>query len=173
LEEAKEKPKFVFEPLGSAHDRAAFSCAAPILENYLKTQARQDVSKRLAAVYIMTVDGKTIAGFYTLSQYSILSSEIPEEITRKLTKHDQIPATLIGRLARHTAHRGTGAGDLLLVDALQRCLAIATQAASWAVVVEAKNERGTAFYKKLGFEAFPSHPLKLFLPTVTIAKMFA
>jgi GNAT superfamily N-acetyltransferase len=172
VEEAKQKPKFVFEPLGSAHDRAAFSCEEPSLENYLKTQARQDVSKKLAAVYIMTVNGKTIAGFYTLSQYTILSGEIPEEIARKLTKHDQVPATLIGRLARHTAHRGTGAGDLLLVDALQRCLVISAQAASWAVVVEAKNDGGADFYKKFGFVALPSHPLKLFLPTSTIEKMF-
>lgn len=172
MEEAEEKPKFVFEPLGSVHDRAAFSCEERILENYLKTQARQDVSKKLTAVYTTTVDGKNIAGFYTLSRYSILSGEIPEEVTRKLTKHDQIPVTLVGRLARHTAYRGTGAGSLLLVDALQRCLAISTRAASWAVVVEAKTERGAAFYKRFGFDAFPSHPLKLFLPTVTIEKLF-
>lgn len=168
-----EKPKFNFEPLASSHDRAAFSCEDPILENYLKTQARQDARKKLAAVFIMTADGKNIAGFYTLSQYSVLSGEIPEEITRKLTKHDQIPATLIGRLARHTEQRGTGVGDLLLADALQRCLAISAQAASWAVIVDAKSESGTAFYNRWGFEAFPSHPLKLFLPMATIKKMFA
>lgn len=173
MEEGKEKPKFIFEPLGAAHDRAAFVCEEPILENYLKVQARQDARKKLAAVFIMTADGKSVAGFYALSQYSILSGEIPEEITRKLTKHDQIPATLIGRLARHTAQRGTGAGDLLLADALQRCLVISAQAASWAVIVDAKSESGTAFYKRWGFEAFPSHPLKLFLPTATIEKMFA
>ena len=121
----------------------------------------------------MTPDGKSIAGFYTLSQFSILSNEIPEEIRRRLTKHGQLPATLIGRLARHRAHRGTDAGDSLLADALQRCLAIGTQAASWAAVVEAKDERGTAFYRRFGFEAFPSHPLRLFLPTVTIEKLFA
>lgn len=173
MAEAKKSLQFFFEPLGPAHDRAAFSCEERILESYLKTQARQDVSKRLAAVYVMTPDGKTIAGFYSLSQYSIVSGEIPEEIRRKLTKHDQIPATLIGRLARHTALRGAGAGDLLLVDALKRCLVISTRAASWAVVVEAKDGRGAAFYKKFGFDAFRSHPLRLFLPTVTIEKMFA
>lgn len=172
MEADKKKPQFFFEPLGAAHDRAAFSCEEPRLKSYIKTQARQDASKKLAAVFIMTVDGRAIAGFYTLSRYTIRSGEIPEEITRRLTKHDQIPATLIGRLARHTAYRGTGAGDLLLVNALQRCLALSRQAASWAVVVEAKNERGTAFYKKFGFEAFPSRPLKLFLPTATIEKMF-
>lgn len=171
--EAKENPKFFFEPLGPSHDRAAFSCEEPVLENYLKAQARQDARKKLAAVFIMTVDGKNIAGFYTVSQYSILSAEIPEEIARKLTRHDHIPATLIGRLARHTAHRGTGVGDLLLADALRRCLAISTHAASWAVIVDAKSASGTAFYKKWGFQPFPSHPLKLFLPTATIEKMFA
>jgi hypothetical protein len=173
LEAAKQKPQYFFEALGAAHDRAAFSCEEPRLENYLKTQARQDAGKKLAAVFIMTADGKGIAGFYTLSQYSIWSGEIPAQISSKMTKHGQIPATLIGRLARDTALRGTGAGDLLLVDALRRCLALSTQAASWAVVVEAKNERRTIFYKKFGFQVFPSHPLKLFLPTATIQKMFS
>jgi hypothetical protein len=160
-------------PLGSAHDRAAFSCEEPRLENYIKTQARQDAGKKVAAVFVITVDGRAIAGFYTLSQYTIRSGEIPEEIARRLTKHDQISATLIGRLARDTAFRGTGAGDLLLLSALQQCLALSGQAASWAIVVEAKNERGTAFYKKFGCAAFPSPPLKLFLPIATIEKMFA
>lgn len=172
MEESKKVSQFFFEPLGSAHDRAAFSCEEPRLESYLKTQARQDANKRLAAVFVMTVDGRAIAGFYTLSQYTIRSGEIPDEIRRRLTKHDQIPATLIGRLARDMAYRGTGAGDLLLVDALRRCLILSREAGSWAVVVEAKTERGTAFYKKFGFEAFPSHPLKLFLPIATAEKMF-
>ena len=172
MEEGKEQPKFVFEPLRSAHDRAAFSCEEHILENYLKTQARQDATKKLAAVFIMTADGRTIAGFYTLSNYAIRSNEIPEAVVSKLTKHDQIPATLIGRLARHTTYRGTGAGDLLLGDALRRCLEASKQTASWAVVVDAKSESGTALYKRWGFESFPSHPLKLFLPILTIEKMF-
>jgi GNAT superfamily N-acetyltransferase len=173
LEEAKEKPTFIFEPLGSAHDRAAFACGEPILDDYLKTRASQEAKKKIAAVFVMAADGRAIAGFYTLSQYSILSSEIPEALSRKLPKYDQIPATLIGRLARHTAHRKTGVGDLLLADALRRCSEISKQAASWAVIAEAKNESGTIFYKKWGFEAFPSQPLKLFLPIVTIEKMFA
>lgn len=172
MEDEKEQPKFAFEPLGSAHDRAAFSCEEAALEKYLKTQARQDVTKRLAAVFIMTPNGNAIAGFYTLSNYTIRSSEIPGELLSKLTKYDEVPATLIGRLARDVAYKGTGAGDLLLTDALQRCLKASRQTASWAVIVDAKSESGTEFYKEWGFEAFPSHPLKLFLPTATIEKMF-
>ena len=173
MKASKEKPQFTFEPLGPTHDRAAFACEEPKLEHYLKTQARQDVGKKIAAVFVMTQDGKTIAGFYTLSNYTIRNSDIPEEITRKLTKQGEIPATLIGRLARHTAFRGTGAGDLLLMDALRRCLSVSKQTASWAVVVEAKNQGGTVFYKKFGFMAFPNHSLKLFMPFGTIEQLFA
>ncbi len=165
-------PPFFFEPLGSTDNRATFSCEEPRLESYVKRQARQDVSKKLAAVFIMSANGRAIAGFYTLSQYAIWSGEIPAEVARRLTKHDQVPATLIGRLARDTAYRGTGAGDWLLVKALRRCLAFSRQAASRAVVVEAKNECGTDFCKKFGFVPFPARLLKLFLPIATIEEMF-
>jgi predicted GNAT family N-acyltransferase len=174
LEQSNDTPTFSFEPLNRFHDRAAFSCAdEPILEKYLKTQARQDAEKNLAAVYVMTPDGKAIAGYYTLSQYTIRDTEIPEQIRLKLTKHSEIPATLIGRLARHTDMRGKRAGDLLLADALQRCLQISGQIASWAVVVEAKNAKGADIYRKWNFIPFPTNPLKLFLPTTTIEEMFS
>ena len=168
----EEKRKFIVEPLSSAHDRAAFSCGQAVLDHYLKTQARQDVRKQLAAVYIMTTDGEAIAGFYTLSQYVVRSAEIPEEIRHKLTRHDEVPATLIGRLARDRAHSKKGDGALLVVDALRRCLTASVNAASWAVIVDSKDDQTAAFYKKFDFIAFPSRPLKLFLPTVTIQKMF-
>jgi predicted GNAT family N-acyltransferase len=167
---AAEQPKFGFEPLASGHDRAAFSCGNPVLDNYLKTQARQDSTKKIAAVYVMTPDGKIIAGYYTLSQYTIQSSDVPSEHLSKLTKHAAIPATLIGRLARDLKYRGTG--ELLLMDALQRCMMASRQVASWATVVDATDDEGAQFYRDYGFESFPSHPLKLFLPTLTIEKMF-
>jgi predicted N-acetyltransferase YhbS len=164
---------FNVEPLGSKHNRAAFCCEKPALENYLRTQARQDAEKNLAAVFVMTADGKTIAGYYTLSQYSIQGGEIPEDISRKLTRHREIPATLIGRLARDISVRGTGIGHLLLADALRRCVSSSKQAASWAVVVDVKDDDAATFYKKWEFQAFPSQPMKMFLPTSTAEKLFA
>jgi predicted N-acetyltransferase YhbS len=173
LELGEKPPKFNVEPLGSDHNRAAFCCEKPALQTYLRTQARQDMEKNLAAVFVMTADGKTIAGYYTLSQYSIQSGEIPEEISRKLTRHQEIPATLIGRLARDISVRGTGIGDLLLSDALRRCVSNSKQAASWAVVVDVKDDDAATFYKKWEFQAFPSQPMKMFLPTSTAEKLFA
>jgi len=172
LADPVEKPKFTFEPLSPKHDRAAFSCGIPALDNYIKTQAGQSVRKNLSAVFVLTPDGKTIAGYFTLSQYSLRLDEIPEEIAKKLTKHSEVPATLIGRLATSIDYRGHGLGEMLLMDALKRCLKVSQQIGSWAVIVDAKDENAFTFYKKYGFNELPSVPNRLFMMIATISKMF-
>ena len=66
-----------FGPLGPTHDRAAFACGIEALDNYLRKQVRQDVKKRVAVAFVLTPDGKTVAGYYTLSQYSVELDAIP------------------------------------------------------------------------------------------------
>jgi len=171
LEEQPPKPKLYIEPLRASHNRAAFSCGIPPLDKYLQTQARQDMKKRLAAVYVLTPDGKTIAGYYTLSAYSVRLDKIPEEIARKLTRMPEVPATLVGRLARSSPFRGQGSGEILLADALKRSLANSRHVASWTVLVDAKDANAVAFYKKYGFMEIPATPSRLFLPMETIAKL--
>jgi ribosomal protein S18 acetylase RimI-like enzyme len=166
-----DKYEFLCEPLEPGHDRAAFVCDSPALERYLKTQARQDVEKRLAAVFVLTANGKTVAGYYSLSQFSVQAERIPDQIRRKLTQYQEIPATLIGRLARRTAFRGQGVGELLLMDALRRCHLHAKEVGEWAVLVEAKDERAIAFYKKYGFLEIQGHANRLFLPMETVSKL--
>jgi hypothetical protein len=173
LGEQQDKHHFVFEPLGPNHDRAAFSCGIPQLDAYLKTQAGQSVKKNLAAVFVMTPDNKTIAGYYTLSQYSILLDNVPENLARKLTRHSEVPATLIGRLARsNVVNYGFRLGPMLLMDALHRSFLHSQEIASWAVVVDVKDEKAGNFYREFGFIDIPKVPQRLFLPMQTIAKMF-
>jgi ribosomal protein S18 acetylase RimI-like enzyme len=173
LEGHQDKPKFVFEPLGPNHDRAAFSCGSPKLDTYLLTQAGQDRKKNLSVAFILTPDSKTIAGYFTLSQYSVKLDDIPEEIARELTRHNEIPATLIGRLARSESFRGMGLGEMLLMDALHRCLINSRQVASWAVIVDAKDDAAIAFYRQYGFIEVPKMPNRWFLPMATLVRMFA
>ncbi|HKE09914.1 MAG TPA: GNAT family N-acetyltransferase [Candidatus Acidoferrum sp.] len=163
---------FKIEPLGKNHDRAAFSCGKESLDRYLKTQAGQAVGKNLAAVFILTSDGKRIAGYYTLSSYAVQLDEIPEEIGKKLTRMREIPATLLGRLARSAEFRGLGIGGVLLANTLKRALQNSAQVASWAVIVEAIDEEAAEFYKHYGFIPFPNQPSRLFLPMNSIQKMF-
>jgi predicted GNAT family N-acyltransferase len=161
------------EPLGPQHDRAAFSSGSAALDQYLKTQASQAVEKNLAAVFILTADGKTILGYFTLSAFSIKLTEIPEQLAKNLTKMGEVPATLVGRLARSLDQKGKGIGGILLVDALKKALQNSVTVASWAVVVDAKDENASAFYKRFGFVEFPNTPNRLFLPMRSIEELFA
>lgn len=165
-------PTCFIEPLAKKHDRAAFSCGVDPLDQYLQRRATQDVKKHVAVAFVLTPNGKTIAGFYTLSQYAVELDVIPEEIARKLPKYSHVPATLLGRLAISTSFRCQRLGEILLMDALSRSLHGSRQLASCAVIVDAKDDRAASFYKKYGFLELPKVANRLFLPMATIEKTF-
>jgi predicted GNAT family N-acyltransferase len=169
------KTKLRFEPLDkSKHNRAAFSCEHEALNRYLKEQASQEIKKRVAAVYVLTPDGRTIVGYYTLSQYAVDAGELSAETAKRLRtpKYEKLPATLLGRLARSREFKGSGVGELLLADALKRSLEHSKNIASLAVVVDAKDDKARAFYKAYGFIDLPDHPNRLLLPMRTIEQLF-
>ncbi len=164
--------EFTIEPLAKKHDRADFSCGIEALDNYLKKQASQDVARHVAACFVATSDGKTVAGFYTLSQYSVDLGELPEAVSKKLPKYSQVPATLLGRLAVSSHFRGKKLGEFILIDALDRSWQQSKQIASTAVIVDAKSEVARTFYEHFNFLSLPNTPNRLFLPMRTIEKLF-
>ena len=169
----RESPEIQYkiEPLGTHHDRAVFSCGVQALDTYLQRQARQDLERNLAAVFILTSDSKTVAGFYTLSAHSIQAAELPEELAKKLPRFP-LPVTLLGRMAVSQSLRGQRLGEFLLMHALERAWLGSRQVASWAVVVDAK-AGARDFYLKHDFAPLPLHPDRLVLPMRTIEKLFA
>jgi len=172
----QEKPRLRFEPLDKKkHDRAAFSCGLESLDKYLKERATQEIKKRVTAVYVLTPDGKTIAGYYTLSQYAIEAGELPSQLVQQLhlPRYDKLPATLLGRLARSKEFKGRGVGELLLMGAMKRALEHSRNIASVAVVVDAIDENARAFYRRYGFLDIPNHPNRLFIPMKTVAHLFS
>ncbi len=113
----------VIEPLGSHHDRAAFSCGNEDLDRYFHRLASQDLKRKVAVPFVLIEPtASNIAGFYTLSALSVRVGEFPESITRKLPKYPVMPATLLGRLAVDRRYRAKGYGGLLIMDALRRSL---------------------------------------------------
>ena len=128
----------------------------------------------VAAVFVATPDGKTIAGYYTISAYAIVAGDLPDEVLKQLkSKHPLLPATLIGRLARALAYKGQHLGELLLMSVLERALSHSREVASLAVVVDAKDRRAISFYAQFGFIQFPDHPNRMFLPMKTVADLFS
>lgn len=80
-----------------------------------------------------------------------------------------VPAALIGRLAVDQQYRGRGLGAALLFDAIER--AARSDAAVYAIIVDAKNDLAARFYRHHGFLPLASRPDSLLLPVATANKL--
>jgi len=161
------------EPLTKEHDRESFSCGVEALDFYFIKLASQDVKRHVAAVFVLTIGEKEIAGYYTLSSTAIPLEDLPAAIAKKLPKYKHVPATLLGRLAVSQKHRGHRFGDLLLVDAIKRSLRQSREVGAMALVVDAKDDPARSFYRHYDFIPFPHIPYRLFLPMATIVQSFS
>jgi ribosomal protein S18 acetylase RimI-like enzyme len=165
-------PAFRIELLGEQHDRESFACGEEALDRYLRTQATQDIRRRVATcVVAIEVATGRLAGYYTIAAASIPTPDLPPEITKKLPRYPTLPAVRIGGLAVDGKFRGRGLGGALLADALQRVLV--SPPAVFTLLVDAKDDQAVAFYRRYGFTPLGSQPRTLFLPVATAQKLFA
>jgi GNAT superfamily N-acetyltransferase len=162
------------EILNSFHNRNNFYSGKEILDTYFKTQANQDIKRKLSTCFVL-VDNELplIKGYYTLSNTSIPLSLVPDSIKKKLPEsYKNIPATLLGRLAVDLNYQGKGIGKILLIDALKRSYEISKIIGSFAVVVvDPLDNDAEAFYLKFGFIKLPDSG-KMFLTLKTIISLF-
>ncbi len=143
---------FASEPLAPRHDRSGFSCGVPALDDYLRNRATQDVRRYSAAVFVLLPDNQPtrIAGFYSLSAFSVELDSLPADATKKLARYPLVPAILIGRLARSSAFPGLSGA--LLMDAITRCVRQAGEIGASLIVVEAKDEKARDFWREKFFD---------------------
>jgi len=153
----------IMEPLQTeavVHDRAGFTSGEAALDQYLKTQASQDMRRGFANVIVGVKPGSSnICGYYTLSAASVDLTHLPETLRNKLPRYGQVPAVLLGRLAVSQAAQGQGLGSLLLADAVKRA---ERSELGWAVlIIKAKHDQAAAFYHHFGFHSFAHDQLLL------------
>jgi len=158
------------EPLGSHHDRASFSSGVEPLDRYLRSQAGQDARKNMAAPFVLVLPDGALGGYYTLSATAVKLADLPDQTVRRLPRYPLVPATLLGRLAVDRRCQGKGYGRFLLADALYRVAR--SEIASFAVIVDAKDEAARRFYERESFLPFADQPLKLFRPVADIKQLF-
>jgi GNAT superfamily N-acetyltransferase len=158
------------EPLASSHNRSGFESGVESLDRYFRTQAGQDARKNMSAPFVLLLQDGTIAGYYTLSSTSVQLAELPAQTVRRLPRYPLVPATLLGRLAVDRRQQGKGYGRFLLADALYR--ASGSEIASFAVVVDAKDEGARRFYERESFLPLLDQPMKLFRPMADLKQLF-
>ena len=159
--EKKSTSPVRIEILQKHHDRTRFDCGTESLNQYLKQLAKQEQQRRTAAVFVLVrEDAPQVLGYYTLSQSSVLLSELPASRHKKLPRYPQVPTTLLGRLAVDQSCRGMRYGELLLMNALERAWTASQQVASFAMIVDVLEVEPDPmlFYLRYDFEALPTQP---------------
>lgn len=159
-------------PLSALNKKQEFSCGNELLDRYLHKQAKQDVKRKLSACFVLADSEGHIKGYYTLSSAGIPGEDLPEDIKKKLPpSYQDLPVTLLGRLAVSVSSQGKGIGELLLIDALKRSYYVSQEIGSMAVIVDPIDEGALKFYQKYGFILLPDSG-KMFLGMKTIEGLF-
>ena len=166
-----DEKRFRVELLGAQHKRlrATFQSSSPELNRYLREQARQDMARSAATVWILLDrERAAIAGYYTLSAAEVALGDLPNEVVARLPRYPALPAALIGRLAISQDYQGQGLGGVLLVDALRRAASVRTTIGVVTVVVDAKDEAAARFYEHYGFLRLHDTLGRLFIPIADV-----
>lgn len=152
---------WTIEPFAKRHDRIAFTCGRPPLDDFIRTRVSQYEKRRLGKTFVAVPPGeKRVIGYYTLASGAVAFERMPADASRKLPRHP-VPVVLLARLAVDQTAQGQGLGEGLLVDALQRTLNLSAELGVHAVEVDALDDTAAAFYRKYGFVPLLDEPLHL------------
>jgi len=122
-------------------------------------------------VAVRDAEPARVLGYYSLAVGAIDKANLPPSAARRFPNFP-LPIARLARLAVDRSQQGKGLGEDLLLDALGRCLRVAEDVGIVAVLIDAKHERAKAFYTRYEFESLPDHPLTLWMPLLTLHKLF-
>lgn len=165
-------PDLKIEPFGAHHNRSGFTCGVDSLDRYFRTQANQDVKRKVNGVFVL-VDPREpaeVLGYYTLCATALAQGNVPVAARKLVPRYPLVSATLVGHLAVAAHQQKQGLGALLLADAVRRAYASASSIGSSMLIVDAISEQAARFYEANGFVRLPDS-LRLILPMQAIAKL--
>ena len=113
-----------------------------------------------------------VLGYYTLSNYALALTNLPDPLRKGLPKYQPLPAILLGRLTVAGQHQHRGFGKFLLQHALRQALRAAQVSAAYGVAVHAATPDLLPFYHRYGFISLPDNPRHLLAPMTLIARLF-
>lgn len=163
-------------PLGSpvllteAHDHAAFDSGEPVLDEWLRRRAWNNLRTAASRTYVVCPDGShRIVGYFSLSMGQILAREVTGSMRRNMPAF--IPAVTLGRLAIDRAWQVKGLGRALLADVVRRSLRASSEVSARLVIVHAISPGAEAFYLHHGFTRLPVEAPSLALDLVKLLKI--
>jgi ribosomal protein S18 acetylase RimI-like enzyme len=158
------------ELLSKSHDREGFDCGSEPLNLFLKQTARQHAERGISRTFVLVNENasepKPILGFFSLNICQVESESLSREESKRLPRN--VSAVRLGRLAVARAHQRQGLGEILLVSAMTKFLAIFNTAGGIGLFVDAKDHEAKTYYRRFGFVSLPTNELELFLPVKSI-----
>ncbi|HIF5960611.1 TPA: GNAT family N-acetyltransferase [Vibrio parahaemolyticus] len=153
------------------HDRNAFDCGEPALNNFLKTTSAQHNNKSLSRTFVLTSDAnpEQIKGFYSLAVCTIELDQLPPDIAKKYPS--EVHCALLGRLATNKSYQRQGLGSVLLIDAVRKSVEASKLVPTPMIIVDAKNVDVKEWYESFGFTPFPVMKNRLFMTMATAQTM--
>jgi GNAT superfamily N-acetyltransferase len=150
-------PEAAFAPpalLKEAHDSSAFNSGEPVLDDWLRHRAWNNMQMAASRTYVVCpTDSQRIAGYFALSMGQILAQDVIGSMRRNMPR--TIPAVILGRLAIDLAWQGNGLGRALLAEVMRRSVLASTEVSARLVIVHAISPAAEAFYLHHGFTRLP------------------
>jgi GNAT superfamily N-acetyltransferase len=154
--------------ISKEHNRNAFDCGEPALNDFLRNYARKNHEKGGAKTFLAISNAdNSILGYYSLSPASVEYSRVPEIARRGLGRYD-VPGFRLARLAVARETQRKGLGGQLLLAAGRRCLRASSEIGGVIMLIDAKNESVAEWYASYGAVPLLDNPLSLVLPLATV-----
>ena len=144
-------------------DRKGFDCGQAELNTFIAQYARQGHEGGSAKTYcaIDDADGKTILGFYSISPGQIELHQVPIAARPAGGGRHAFSGFRLARLAVAKAYQGQQLGGHLLARAVGRCMKVSAEVGGSALLIDAKDEKGAAWYRLYGAMPLDDRPLSL------------
>jgi GNAT superfamily N-acetyltransferase len=151
------------ESLTASHRLDVFDCGEPTLDDWLKRRAWANHGSGASRTFVVADDDDgCVRGYYALAAGAAVSPELAISKVRR-NMPDPVPVLVLGRLAVDRSAQGLRLGSALLQDAVQRAVAVSSNAGVRALLVHALHERAKAFYQRYGFQPSLTDPMTLML----------
>lgn len=126
-------------------------CGRDELNQWLLHEALRAQAAGIAHTTVWTrPDDLVVVAFYAVAPTQFLRTDLP---SRSLSAgYSAIPGYLIARLALGQALHGQGLGAQLLLDALERIVAAATNAGGRLIAVDAIDDAAHSLYRRHDFQ---------------------
>lgn len=155
---------WVLEPIRRDHARGEFRCTADELNEFLRTQARQNHDLGVSKTYVAVAHaGATeVIGYITVAPASVEAALLPSAITRAYGMHP-LPLYRLARMAVSADMVLQGIGTDLLFEAAQITRRAAEAVGGVGLLIDAKDQGLARWYAERGARPLEDQPLTLIL----------